>query len=99
DLPAASFAPGTAVTADRAEPSPALDAVRDTGVARRFFQVARFPRATVEKTREGFQVTVRAFPYTRDASSGWHVEALIGTDPSGKMRSQELAWDHGSQPQ
>src|SRR6266436_2218039 len=96
-LAAATFDPDTAITSYKPEPSPALDAARDTAVARRFFQVARFPKATVEKTREGFQVTVRAFPYTRDASSGWRVEALIGTDPSGKMRSQELAWDRGSQ--
>ena len=94
---AASFDPDTAVTSYKPEPSSALDAARDTAVARRFFQVARFPKATVEKTREGFKVTVRDFPYARDASSGWRVEALIGTDPSGKMRSQELAWDRGSQ--
>jgi hypothetical protein len=94
---AAPFDPDTAVTSYKPEPSPALDAARDTAAARLFFQVARFPKATVEKTREGFKVTVRAFPYTRDASSGWRVEALIGTDPSGKMRSQELAWDRGSQ--
>ena len=94
---AAPFDPDTAATSYKPEPSPALDAARDTAVARRFFQVARFPKATVEKTREGFTVTVRDFSYTRDASSGWRVEALIGTDPSGKMRSQELAWDRGSQ--
>ena len=92
-----TFDPDTAVTSYKPEPSSALDAARDTAVARRFFQVARFPKATVEKTREGFKVTVRDFPYARDASSGWRVEALIGTDPSGKMRSQELAWDRGSQ--
>src|SRR5947207_1179859 len=57
---AASFDPDTAVTSYKPEPSPALDAARDTAVARRFFQVARFPKATVEKTREGFKVTVRA---------------------------------------
>src|SRR5881398_2988138 len=59
------------------------------------FSRSRASPATVEKTREGFKVTVRDFPYARDASSGWRVEALIGTDPSGKMRSQELAWDRG----
>src|SRR5207249_9648952 len=77
---AAPFDPDTAVTSYKPEPSSALDAARDTAVARRFFQVARFPKATVEKTREGFKVTVRDFPYARDASSGWRVEALIGTD-------------------
>jgi len=88
----ASFDPDAAITSYKPESSPALDAARDTTVARRFLQAARFPKASVEKTPEGFKVTLRAFPYTRDASSGWRVEALIDTDPSGKILSQELAW-------
>jgi len=90
---AASFDSDSAVTSYKPEPSPALDAARDTTVARRFLQAARFPKASVERTPEGFKVTLRAFPYARDASSGGRVEALIDTDPSGKIRSQELAWD------
>src|SRR5882762_2663233 len=80
------------------ESSPALDAVRDTAVARRFLQVARFPKATVEKTPDGFHIILRAFPYSRDVSSGLRVHAQIDTDPSGKILSQELAWDPGSSP-
>jgi len=38
---------------------------------------------------------LRAFPYSRDASSGLRVHALIDTDSSGKILSQELAWDPG----
>jgi membrane-bound metal-dependent hydrolase YbcI (DUF457 family) len=91
--PAASFDPDSAVTSFKPEPSPALDAARDTVVARRFLQVARFPKATVEKTPDGFHIILRAFPYERDASSGWRVEALIKTDPSAKIFSQELVWD------
>ena len=91
--PAASFDPDSAVTSFKPEPSPALDAARDTVVARRFLQVARFPKATVEKTPDGFHIILRAFPYARDASSGWRVEALIKTDPSAKIFSQELVWD------
>src|SRR6266849_9824253 len=67
--PAASFDPDSAVTSYKPEPSPALDAARDTAVARRFLEVARFPKATVEKTPEGFHIILRAFPYTRDPSS------------------------------
>jgi len=48
--PRASFDPDSAITSYKPEPSPALDAARDTAVARRFLQVARFPKATVEKT-------------------------------------------------
>jgi membrane-bound metal-dependent hydrolase YbcI (DUF457 family) len=93
--PAASFDPDSAITSYKPETSPALDAARDTAVARRFLRAARFPKATVEKTPEGFHITMRAFPYSRDASSGLHLHALIETDPSGKILSQELAWDPG----
>src|SRR5216683_4054487 len=93
--PAASFDPDSAVTSYKPEPSPALDAARDTPAARRFLQAARFPKATIEKTPEGFHIILRDFPYSRDASSGSRVQALIDTDSSGKILSQELAWDPG----
>ncbi len=95
--PAASFDPDSAVTSYKPEPSPALDAARDTAVARRFLRLARFPKATVEKTPDGFHIILRAFPYSRGVSSGLRVHALIDTDSSGKVLSQELAWDPGSQ--
>ena len=91
--PGASFDPDAAITSYKPEPSPALDAARDTAAAGRFLQIARFPKATIEKTPTGFHVLLRAFPYVRDASSGWRVEAVVDTDPSGKVLSQELAWD------
>jgi len=91
--PGASFDPDAAMTSYKPEPSPALDAARDTAAARRFLQIARFPKATIEKTPTGFHVLLRAFPYMRDASSGWRVEAVVDTDPSFKVLSQELAWD------
>ena len=91
--PTASFDPDSAVTSYKPEPSPALDAARDSAVARRFLQAARFPKATVEKTPEGFHIILRVFPYSRDVTSGLRVHALIETDPSGKILSQELAWD------
>jgi membrane-bound metal-dependent hydrolase YbcI (DUF457 family) len=90
--PGADFDPSSAITAYKPEPSPGLNAVRNSAVARRFLQVAHFPKATVEQTREGFHVILRAFPYTRDSGSGLRVQALIDTDPSGKILSEELAW-------
>ena len=94
--PTASFDPDSSVTSYKPEPSPALDAARDTAVARRFLQAARFPKATVEKTPEGFHIILRALPYSRSVTSGLRVHALIDTDPSGKVLSQELAWDPSS---
>jgi membrane-bound metal-dependent hydrolase YbcI (DUF457 family) len=91
--PAISFDPDSAVTSYKPEPSPALDAARDTPAARRFLQAARFPKASIEKTPEGFHIILRDFPYSRHTSPGSRVQALIDTDSSGKILSQELAWD------
>jgi inner membrane protein len=91
--PAAAFDPESATTAYKPESSPALEAARNSAVARRFLKVARFPKASVEKTPQGFHIIMRAYPSTRHTSSGWRVEALIDTDASGKILSQELAWD------
>jgi membrane-bound metal-dependent hydrolase YbcI (DUF457 family) len=91
--PGASFDPDSAITSYKPESSPALDAARDTAVAQRFLEAARFPKATVEKTPQGFQVVLRAFPYGREAMSGARVHAVIETDASGKVLSEELAWD------
>jgi membrane-bound metal-dependent hydrolase YbcI (DUF457 family) len=90
--PGADFDPGSAMTAYKPEPSPALDAARNSVVARRFLQVARFPKATVEQTREGFHIILGAFPYRRESGSGLRVQAVIDIDPSGKILSEDLAW-------
>src|SRR6266478_10117144 len=91
--PAANFDPDSARTSYKPEPSLALDAARSTAVARQFLQAARFPKASVEKTPEGFQITLRDFPYTREIRSGLRVQATIDTDPAGKVLSQQLTWN------
>jgi membrane-bound metal-dependent hydrolase YbcI (DUF457 family) len=91
--PGASFDPDAGITSYKPEPSPVLDAARDTAMARRFLQVARFPKATVERSPTGFHILLRAFPYSRDASSGLRIHVEIDTDSSGKVLSGELAWD------
>ena len=90
--PALSFDPDSAITSYKPESSPALDAARNSAVAQRFLQAARFSKATVEKTPEGYHVILRDFPYARDASFGPRVEALIDTGPSGTILSEELVW-------
>jgi inner membrane protein len=91
--PAASFDSESAITSYKPESSPALDAARDSAIARRFLQVARFPKASVEKTPGGFHIILRDAAFARATSSGWRVEAIIDTDPSGKILSQKLDWD------
>jgi inner membrane protein len=89
--PAANFDSESAIATYKPESSPALDAARNSAVARRFLPSARFPKATVEKTPEGFRVLLR--DYTPGSASGLRIEALIDTDHSGKILSQKLTWD------
>lgn len=93
--PGADFDPRSAITSYKPEPSPVLNAARNSAAAQRFLQVARFPKATVEQTSAGFHVILRAFPYSRDSGSSLRVQALIDTDPSGKILAEELAWFPG----
>src|SRR5215472_7851471 len=83
--PGADFDPGSAIATYKPEPSPALDAAHNSKVARRFLQVARFPKASVEQTQTGHLVILRDFPDSRDVASGLRVQALIDIDPSGKV--------------
>jgi membrane-bound metal-dependent hydrolase YbcI (DUF457 family) len=89
--PAANFDAESAIATYKPESSSALDAAHSSTVARRFLQCARFPKASVEKTQEGFRVLLR--DHTPDSAFGWRIEALIDTDPSGKILSQKLIWD------
>jgi membrane-bound metal-dependent hydrolase YbcI (DUF457 family) len=49
------------------DPSPALDAARNTVVARRFLSCAQIPKASIEKTETGYVVVLRDLRY---AASG-----------------------------
>ena len=90
--PGADFDPGSAITSYKPEPSPSLEAARSSFVARRFLAVARFPKASVEQTQTGYHVILRDFPDSRDSASGLRVQAVIDTDASGKILSEELSW-------
>src|SRR5260370_16633973 len=89
--PGANLDPDSAVTSYKPEPSAALDAARNTLVARRFLQVARFPKATVEKTPDGFHIILRTFPYSTAAPSGFRVFALIDAHPSRTVLYHDLS--------
>ena len=95
--PAANFDPDSAQTSYKPEPSPALDAARNTAVARQFLQAARFPKASVEKTPDGYHIILRDFPYSRDIRSGLRVQAIVDTDLGGKIVSEQLTWNPLSQ--
>lgn len=91
--PGSSFNPGAAVASYKPEMSPPLAAAQDAEAARRFLQVAKFPKATVEKTETGYRVHLSDVAEQGEAHSGPHVIAIVETDLKAKVLSDELAWD------
>ena len=90
-----SFDPDAAIVSYKPEPSPPLEAAGKTDTARRFLQVARFPKASVEKTQTGYRVEIRDFTYTKDARAK-HVMAVVETDLNAAVTSQELSWQQAA---
>lgn len=73
------------------EPSPALDMAQKTVTAEKFLQSARFPRAMVEKTQDGYEVTIRSLrDVVQQDSHG--VAARIVLDAKPRVFSEELVW-------
>ncbi|MBZ5702367.1 MAG: metal-dependent hydrolase [Acidobacteriia bacterium] len=91
--PGASFNPEAGQTIFKPEPSAALDAARGTDAARRFLAVARFPKATVEKTPEGYRVTLRDLAGAAAGESARSLAAAIDLTPDAQVRRQAIIWE------
>jgi membrane-bound metal-dependent hydrolase YbcI (DUF457 family) len=74
------------------DPSPALDAARNTVVARRFLSCAQIPKASIEKTETGYVVVLRDLRYAASGETAHEIAAVIELDPNNQVTSQELVW-------
>jgi len=95
DIAAASpdaFDAEASVRQFKPEPSPALDAARNTVAARRFLATARIPKASLEKTEIGYVVVLRDLRYAAAGETQHEIAALIELDLNSKVTSQELVW-------
>jgi inner membrane protein len=72
--------------------STALDMAQKTSVAEKFLQSARFPRATVEKTQDGYEVTIRSLRDIVEQETSHSVAARIVLDAKPRVFSEELVW-------
>jgi inner membrane protein len=87
-----SFNPDASVTIHKPEASPVLDAARKDPLAITFLSVARFPKATIEKTETGYQVDLRDLRYAAAGESKREIAALFELNPAGKIVHRELIW-------
>jgi inner membrane protein len=88
----ASFNPDAAVTIHKPDASPMLDAARNDPIASAFLEVARFPKATVEKTESGYRVELRDLRYAVAGRSRREIAVLFELNPAGKIVDRELMW-------
>lgn len=95
DVDAASpsnFDPDSSLRLFKPEPSPALDAARNTAAARRFLAVAQIPKASLEKTETGYVVVLRDLRYAAAGETQHEIAAVIELDQNNKVTSKELVW-------
>jgi membrane-bound metal-dependent hydrolase YbcI (DUF457 family) len=88
----ATFDPESSLQLFKPEPSPALDAARNTVAARRFLAAAQIPKASLEKTEAGYTVVLRDLRYAAAGETQHEVAAIIELDANNKVTSQELVW-------
>jgi inner membrane protein len=90
--PGASFDPESGVTLYKPEPSPVLDQARDSAAAKKFLSIARFPKATVEKTADVYTVELRDLRYAAAGETRHEIAVLVDIDASGKVAEDALVW-------
>jgi membrane-bound metal-dependent hydrolase YbcI (DUF457 family) len=90
--PGTPFDPQNNITLFKPEESPALDRARDSDAAKKFLSVARFPKATVEKTSTGSEVQLRDLRYAAENNPRREIIAIIDTDANSKVTADALVW-------
>lgn len=89
--PGGRFDAESAVCQHKSAASPELAAAQGTTAAREFLRVARFPKATVEKTTSGYEVVMEALRGAAQQETR-QVVARIFLDANAQVQSAELLW-------
>lgn len=90
--PGASFDPDNGTTLFKPEASPILDRAQNADAAKKFLHVASFPKASIEKTPEGYEVQIRDLRYEATSENKHEIVARIKTDSNGKVTDDEWLW-------
>jgi len=93
-IPGVFFDPENGTTLFKPEPSQILDSALNSDAAKKFLRIASFPKASIEKTPEGYTVQIRDLRYAVSGETRHEVVAVIQTDSNGKVTQDELEWAH-----
>lgn len=90
--PNAQFEADAANCQHKPEPSTALALAQGTAAAREFLRVERFPKATVEKTQEGYEVGIRSMRDIAEMENQQRVEVKVYLNALPQVLEEELKW-------
>lgn len=85
-----SFDPDAGRTLFKPEPSSVLESARKSRAATLFLQFARFPKATVEPTLDGFRVQLRDWRFANSGVSHREIVAVIDLSKQAQVTHEEL---------
>jgi membrane-bound metal-dependent hydrolase YbcI (DUF457 family) len=91
--PGAALDPEAAQPTFKPETSKILEAAQNTESARRFLAVARFPKATIEKTPEGYRVELHDLRHAAAGSSERATAVVVLFNAEGKLLDQGIVWE------
>lgn len=91
-MASSQFDPDNGLTLFKPEPSPALARAQQSDAARKLLAIARFPKADIEKTADGYAVEIRDLRSAVIGDTKNGVQARIELDPNGKILNDELVW-------
>jgi len=90
--PGKQFDPDSADCLHKPEASPELDSAQKTDVAREYLQATPFPRATVAKTQDGYEVVLRSMRDRAEGETRHRIAARILLDSKFGISSEGLVW-------
>jgi inner membrane protein len=90
--PQKSFDPESAECVNKPEPSPELEAAQNSHVAQEYLRAVPFPRASVAKTEDGYDVVLRSMRDVVESSVRHRVAARILVDAKFAVVSQGFVW-------
>ena len=91
-------APGKVFDAESADclnkpqPSPELQAAEQTELAHKYVNASPFPRATVARTQDGYEVIIRSMRDVAEHQTRHRVAARIQLDSHFNVTSEQLVW-------
>jgi membrane-bound metal-dependent hydrolase YbcI (DUF457 family) len=87
-----SFDSESATCLHKPDESPVLTAVQQSAVGRKFLSAARIPRATVDKTEDGYEVVIRDLRDVEEQETRPRVVARIWLDAGSRIVREQLDW-------